>query len=254
MAMSQRRRFILAGAFFYVFFLLGWLPAEVVAHLVAERSNKTVFLVDPKGTAWDGSASRVVIASSAEQVGIEQVRWHARLDRLVRGEMAAQVQMSERSSALIVTTPRSITLEDARLSVPANLLAVLAPNLSIWRPSGEFEIDTAGFTIGSDGAKGRATLVWQHAGTSLSRVQPLGDYAASVDGNNKAVDFVVSTLRGPLQISGQGTWRSKSDWQFNGQARATEGKQAALDDLLKLFSRRKDGDNYLLQFASNAAR
>lgn len=254
MALSQRRRFILAGVFFYVFFLLGWVPAEVVARFAAQRSNNTVFLVDPKGTAWDGSASRVVIASPAEQVAIEQVRWHARLSRLVRGELAAQVQISDHSNALIVTTPRSITLEDARLRLPANLLSVLAPNLSIWRPSGEFRIDTTGFTVGNEGSKGQAILLWRHAGTNLSRVQPLGDYTASVEGSGKAINFVVSTQKGPLHVSGQGTWRSKTAWQFNGQARATEGKQAALDDLLKLFSSRKDGDNYLLQFASGAVK
>lgn len=254
MALSQRRRFVLAGVFFYVFFLLGWLPAEVVARLVAERSQNSVFLVNPQGTAWDGSAASVIVSSPIDQTSIPEIRWHARLDRLVRGQLAAELHAASDSKALVATTPSSITLEKASITLPANLLAVVAPALSIWRPTGELKLDTAHFTIGKDGADGQATLLWQHAGTSLSRVQPLGNYSVSIMGKKDAAQFVVSTLSGPLQINGQGTWRNKTDWEFNGQAQATQGKQAALDDLLKLFARRKEGDNYFLQFSSVATK
>lgn len=253
MALSQRSRFIFAGAFFYVFFLLGWLPAEVVARLVAERSNDTVFLVDPKGTAWDGSAASVVVISPTDQVSIGEIRWHARLDRLVRGELAAVLHAADGSRTLVATTPTSIAFEDTSITLPASIIAVIVPALSIWRPAGELKLDTAHFTVGNDGTDGQATLLWQHAGTSLSRVQPLGDYSVSINGKKSATRFTVSTLSGPLEVSGQGVWRNRNDWQFNGQARATRAKRAALDDLLKLFSRAKDGDKYLLQFSSAGA-
>lgn len=246
----SRRRLILAGAFFYVFFLLGWLPAEVVARLVAERSNHTVFLVDPTGTVWDGGAANIIITSPMNQVSIPKIRWHARLGRLVRGQLAAELRAANDSRALVATTPTSVTLEDASITLPANLVAVLSPALSIWRPAGELKLDTAQFTVSDDGAVGQATLFWKNAATSLSRVRPLGTYSASIAGKKDAAQFVVSTLNGPLQISGQGTWRNKADWQFNGQARATQGEQAALDDLLKVFSSRKEGEDYLLQFSS----
>lgn len=250
MALSQRRRFILAGAFFYLFFLLGWLPAEVVARLVAERSKNMVVLVDPKGTAWEGRAANVIITSPNDQISIPEIRWHARLDRLMRGQLAAELRAANDSRVLVATTPTSATLEDASITLPANLIAILTPALAIWRPAGELKLETARFRVGNDGTNGQATLLWKHAGTSLSRVQPLGDYSASISARNNIAQFAVSTLSGPLQVSGQGTWRDKADWQFNGRARATQGKQAALDDLLKLFSRRQEGDDYLLQFSS----
>lgn len=254
MSLTQRRRFALIGVFFYVFFLLGWMPAEVVARLVSERSHHSVFLLDPKGTAWDGNASSLVITSAADQISLPNIRWHARLDRLVRGQLAAELRVGSDSHGVVATTPNSLTLENASITLPANLLTIAAPALAVWRPAGDIKLDTARLTISSDGADGQATLLWQHAGTSLSRVQPLGDYSASIDGKKTALQFVITTLSGPLQISGQGSWRNKADWEFNGQARATQGKQAELDDLLKLFSRQRTGDNYLLQFSSAATK
>lgn len=230
------------------------MPAEVVARLVADRSAQKVFLLNPKGTAWDGSASGILISSSAEQVVLPKLHWQARLDRLVRGQVAAELELGADSRALVATTPRSATVENASITLPANLLAIAVPTLAVWRPSGDLKLDTARLTISTDGADGQGTLQWQRAGTSLSRVHPLGDYSARIDGKTNELQFFVTTLSGPLQLNGQGSWRSKVDWEFNGQARATEGKQAELGDLLKLFSRQREGDNYYLRFKSLATK
>lgn len=251
MALTQRHRLILAGVFFYLFFLLAWMPAEVVARLVAERSQQRVFLLDPQGTAWKGSASQVVLTSSGEQIMLPKFSWNTRLDRLIRGQIAAELALGNESHALVATTPSSIALEDASVTLPAQLLTFAMPSLAVWQPSGDLKLDTKRLLVRKDGAEGQGTLLWQRAGTRLSRIQPLGDYSVNMDGKKDQLGFSVTTLSGSLQLNGQGVWRSKTDWEFNGQARADQGKQAELGDLLKLISRRSEGGVYLLQFKSN---
>lgn len=247
--MIAPRRFVLAGVLAYFFFLLQWMPAEVLAWLIAKQTQQRVLLTEPKGTFWEGRA-KPFISNGTQSLQIEPFRWHFAQNRLIRGQLAAQLDFSSGSSVLLATTADSVTLENANLRLPASLLGILFPALSLWQPDGIFELKSPSFQLGREPSAGQADLVWRNATTSLSRVRPLGDYAFDINANQRGIDYTLKTLSGPLALGGNGYWRSRNDWTFTGNARPKPDRQAELHDLLQLFSRQRNGDQYLLQFSA----
>jgi hypothetical protein len=83
--------------------------------------------------------------------------------------------------------------------------------------------------------EGGATLEWQSAGSSLSNVQPLGDYRLEIVGAGKTANLKLSTTRGALELTGQGQWEAqKGQIQFAGLAVPRE-RAAELEPLLRLL-------------------
>lgn len=247
--MPSKRRLIFAGILAYLFFLLQSMPAEVLAWAVAKQTAQTLYLADPKGTVWEGSANPVV-TNGTQQLELAPLRWHFMQNRLLRGQVAAQLDFATGSRVLLATTHDSVTLENADLTLPASLLGVIFPALSLWQPQGALQIKTPSLRLASQRSDGEAQLLWRSASTSLSRVRPLGDYSFDIRAAQRGVDFTLSTLAGPLTLGGRGYWRSRNEWTFTGQARPRPDRQADLHDLLQLFSRQRDGDKYLLEFSA----
>ncbi len=70
----------------------------------------------------------------------------------------------------------------------------------------------------------------------------LGDYVLVVDaaaGGSGSATITLTTLRGPLQLSGIGQAGGASPMRFRGQARADAGSEGALDNLLNVIGRRQ---------------
>ena len=247
--MISTRRFVFAGILAYLFFLLHWMPADVLAWLVAKQTHQRVLLTEPKGTFWDGRAQPYV-SNGTQSLSLDSFHWHFEQSRLLRGQLAAQLNSSSGSRALLATTADSLTLENTELRLPASLLGIIFPALSLWQPDGILELKASALRLGGGKPAGQANLLWKNAATSLSRVRPLGDYAVDINANQRGVDYTLKTLNGPLTINGNGYWRSRDDWTFTGYARPRPDRQAALQDLLQLFSRQREGDQYLLQFSA----
>lgn len=247
--MPSKRRLIFAGILAYLFFLLQSMPAEVLAWAVAKQTAQKLYLADPKGTVWEGSATPVV-ANGTQQLELAPFRWHFVQNRLLRGQVAAQLDFVTGSRVLLATTHDSVTLENADLAMPASLLGIVFPTLSLWQPNGTLELKTPSLRLAAQRSIGEAQLLWKSASTSLSRVRPLGDYSFGIHAAERGIDYKLDTLSGVLTLNGHGYWRSRDDWTFAGQARPRPDRQADLHDLLQLFSRQREGDRYLLEFSA----
>ena len=74
----------------------------------------------------------------------------------------------------------------------------------------------------------------------LTTLETLGSYKISLtggSGGNSATLLSVSTLDGPLQLTGSGTW-GPGGVKFRGEARSAAVDEAALSNLLNIIGRR----------------
>lgn len=134
---------------------------------------------------------------------------------------------------------------------PARWLTALGTPWNTIQPAGLVRVSSPGLRIGL--AQGRVqmegSLRADFVGMSsrLSTLAVLGSYRADLAGTSAqggVPTLSVTTLDGPLLLSGQGQWVGDR-WRLRGEARAAAGSESALQNLLNLIGRR-DGDRAIL--------
>ena len=140
---------------------------------------------------------------------------------------------------------RSFSLWEARdvsIEGQAAGAASFMPLIAHWRPEGALAAKAALLSWNDREMYGEARLEWRAAAVALSEVRPLGSYRVELRGEGARAQVAVSTLDGPLEVSGKGTITPPSRLAFSGEARAQGPAAASLQPLLDLMGpRRADG-------------
>jgi general secretion pathway protein N len=90
-------------------------------------------------------------------------------------------------------------------------------------------------------ARGAANVEWRDAAVALTDVKPIGSYRLEARGEGGPARLSVTTLSGPLRISGKGE-ATATRGSFSGEARGEGDSAKALEPLLDLLGpRRPDG-------------
>jgi len=87
---------------------------------------------------------------------------------------------------------------------------------------------------------GKVDLALEGVSSRLTTLDTLGSYKVTLtggSGTNSATLLSVTTLDGPLQLTGNGTW-GPGGIKFRGEARAASADEAALSNLLNIIGRR----------------
>jgi general secretion pathway protein N len=95
--------------------------------------------------------------------------------------------------------------------------------------------------------QGLVELQAQGLSSRLSTLKPMGSYRVQLRGTPEGTatpELQLSTLQGPLQLQGQGQWIG-SRLRFSGEARADEGAESALSNLLNIIGRRQGARSLL---------
>jgi general secretion pathway protein N len=94
---------------------------------------------------------------------------------------------------------------------------------------------------------------WQFASSALTPVAPFGHYRLLAEGGFPKTRLKLSTLSGPLELTGDGTIDEAGNMRFTGRARAQPGADAStraqLAGLVSLLGRR-DGDSAILSIGN----
>ena len=225
------------GVVAYVAFLVATMPASVAV----ERARRALPLdvhadfEDVGGTIWNGSLRLHVTAPG--ELTLDRVAWRFLPMRLAAGEIAFALDATSASVKAKLEAARGFArwrLRDVSAHADASALVAFVPVLAAFRPAGPLDVAAPSVEWNRSEARGEAKLEWHDAVTSLSDVRPLGSYRATWRGDGDAGRIAVTTLQGPLQVTGTGT-TSAQGAQLNGDARAEPQAAKALAPLLDLI-------------------
>ena len=221
-------------------------PAQWLVRGVNAAGQGRVVLNDSVGTLWSGSA-RLSLTGGAGSLDA------ARLPGRVHWTLApgwGKVRLSVQADCC-TTEPLVLLLTPAwqggQLQVlrnqsrwPAALLAGLGTPWNTVQAQGTLAVDTPGFTLATSlerwTLQGEVQLEARDMQSRLSTLQPLGSYRMLLTGGEQP-SLALTTLRGDLQLSGQGRWTA-GRLRFEGEASASPAHAQELSNLLNIMGRR----------------
>lgn len=251
-ASSAAWRFAVAGALLgSLLACLMWAPARWLSWAVGQASQGQVQLGNARGTVWQGSA-QITLSGGAGSLDAQtlpgRLNW-----RIVPGWMNLQIQlqadccMDQPAQAMLHAgwAQLRVQLDNHQSRWPAAWLTGLGAPWNTLQAEGQLQLRTESLQLqwaaGRLQMQGLAELQAQGLSSRLSTLKPMGSYRVQVRGTPEGTatpELQLSTLQGPLQLQGQGQWVG-SRLRFSGEARADEGAEAALSNLLNIIGRRQ---------------
>jgi general secretion pathway protein N len=235
-------------------------PAAWLASAVAKQTSGRLLLADAEGSVWSGSARIVLTGGEGSR---DASALPGRLQWTLRPAGWRTVELRAVHDCCLVGRPAlRITPGLSRLHValqpdgppagaaqpvgrwPAAWLAGLGTPWNTLQLDGDIALAANAFAVdqapGRLGFSGNAQLDLLGVSSRLATLRPLGDYrlglAATPAGD--AAQLTLATLQGALQLSGNGQW-SAAGLRLRGEARAAEGTEGALANLLNIIGRRQ---------------
>ena len=230
--------YVIFGLVFYLLFLIIEMPASWFAWGLNRYTQGTVRLDPIAGSLWAGNGRLVIYYPPTTPHEFGQTEWRINPLWLFAGRVQLSLQANHQDRQIKTTlgaARNSFMLKDTEAEVPAAFVAQIYTPLSLINPQGKVRISAEDLTLSPDKVEGTAALEWLNAGSSLSSVQPLGDYRLDVVGAEKNANLKLTTLRGDLEFAGQGQWQLDTGLaQINGSAipRARAGE---LESLLNMI-------------------
>jgi len=235
--------------------LVVFAPAAWLAGGVASATGQRLLLSDARGTVWRGSAVLVLTggADSRDAAALPgRLEWRiglagmalavsARHECCLNGEL--QLRVEPGIGRVRLTLPAA---DGVRGQWPASWLAGLGTPWNTLQLGGWMKLASPGLTAeavqGRWRLDGSAELQLDDMSSRLSTLPRLGSYrigiASAGDGGAGGAGISLATIEGPLQLSGSGQWAA-GGVRFRGEARADQGAETALNNLLNLIGRRQ---------------
>lgn len=232
-------------------------------------SQGRVALAEAEGTLWRGSGRLVLVDVAAQRDAMSQdrtgdlrrsslngvalpgrVQWHlspwplllGRIDLGLRVEgMTREVRVQGHAARLSVSA--------GALSLPAVDLSRLGSPWSTLRPSGALSLRWDDLLIRPDGFDGKAAIELREASAAISPVNPVGSYRVDLAGQGLDTGVTLSTLQGPLRMTGSGRFNVRSGLRLTAEATADEQERLRLQSLLGLIGRR-EGDRIIIKIGA----
>jgi general secretion pathway protein N len=232
-----------------------WLTAEL-----HRATRQHLLLADARGSVWSGSAVMVLQGGPGSlDAAMLPGRLHwtivpawyglrltLRQPCCLQGPL--QVELRPGWRALTLQLPAR---PDGIGQWPAPLLAGLGTPWNTLQLGGIVRLASPGLTLhmvqGRTELAGALDVDLQGATSRVSPVEPLGSYrvhlsgaplAAGAPAGGAPATLTLTTLDGALRLSGSGQWSGRG-LRFRGEARAAEGQEAGLSNLLNIIGRRQ---------------
>ncbi len=244
----NRWRLIGFGFAAYALALTVTAPATLIDARLEQASAGRLRLAEASGTLWSGTGQIEIRDANRSNGVAKSIAWRIRPAYLLRGKLQYEITLDRAPRHFPVTiSPARVEVADADINLPAAALGVGVPKLAPLGLTGDMLLHIARLGFGRDSIQGSATLQWRGAGSAFTRISPLGDYELRLQGDGAAVRASLRTLKGPLQLDGQGSWTSGRNPAFLGNARVPPPQYQQLAPLLRMIAvERGDGRFELL--------
>ncbi len=223
-----------------------FLPATWLGQIVESQTAGRLTLGDAQGTLWRGSAFLGgAAAANGAVTPLLPGRFSWRLSPLVLfGQVDLQLENPEALSQPVNLNGSwsEWQVSPAALMLPAERLAGLGAPLNTLAPSGTMRLSWTTLQLARAGNKvavnGRTLLALNDMGSRMAPIKILGSYELAMDWRGQQAQLGLSTVRGALLLSGNGTL-DNGRFQFSGQAQAADGYEETLGNLLNLLGQRR---------------
>ena len=228
----------------YAVFLVATLPASFVLASAQEAEPGKFEVREASGTLWRGAA-KLTVNTPGGPVAVDRFEWRWLPARLAAARLALDITASAPGLEAHYVGARAIggwEARDLEARGDAAKLATVLPWIAAWRPEGTITVTSP--RLDTDGAevRGTARIEWRGAAVAVSDVRPLGTYRADIEAQGHAGKVTITTVSGPLRITGTGTLTPPTRVAFSGEARADAESARALEPLLNLLGpARPDG-------------
>ncbi len=231
-------------------------PAAWLARAVAQATDDRVLLTDARGSLWNGSAVAVLSGGAESRAASAlpgRMTWSLR-PAWMAFNIGVQHECCINGTARLRVEPGwgrvavSLLPTQGAASVgqwPAAWLTGLGTPWNTLQLGGLLSVRSPGFTFervqGRVLLTGEASLDATGVSSRLSTLPTLGSYRLQWRGdaaNNGTASITMSTLQGPLQLTGQGQWAG-TGLRFRGEASAGDGQEEGLSNLLNIIGRRR---------------
>jgi len=221
--------------------LLVLLPAAWITPQVAKATQGHINLIEPQGSLWSGSATLMLAAgpdASGATVLPGRIEWQTAFWPLLAGRLHLRVRQTD-------AMPRPVTVDatfgGARLSasdmaLPAALLNGLGAPFNTLDLKGSVHVTWTEWHLIHRNLFGRFDVRLNDMVSRVSQVKPLGSYRVVLQAQGAASTLDLSTLKGPLLLSGHGTLAG-GGVSFHGEANSAPEARDNLAGLLNLLGR-----------------
>ncbi len=249
------RRWGIAGAVLGLMLsLVAFAPAAWLAKSVARATGDRLLLADARGTLWSGSAVLVLTGGPGSRDASAlpgRLEWTLGIKGLGL-ELRARQACCINDTAVLEIRPgfgrMTVTLVPPSGGWvgqwPSAWLSGIGTPFNTLQLGGAFRLTSPGLTVESVQGRwllrGRADVELLNASSRLSTIDTLGSYRLTLSGDpsGSATQLTLTTTEGSLHLTGNGTLGA-GGMRFRGEARAAEGQEAALSNLLNIIGRRE---------------
>ncbi|MGE0798082.1 MAG: type II secretion system protein N [Lautropia sp.] len=232
-------------------------PASLVDWGLKQVTAGRVRLADAAGSIWAGQGRIVLVDVLTERQRDEQgrsstpaslagvvipgtVRWQIQPLPLLIGRLQATASHESMARpAEISGTAQRLSVSGGAMQLPSVSLARLGSPWSTVRPTTSLAVSWQPFAIENGIARGKAALELRDVASALTPVRPLGAYRIDIDGSGPQSTVAMTTLEGPLRLSGNGTFTPRTGLRFTAYAEADESERLRLQSLLGLLGPRE---------------
>ncbi|MFM0181658.1 type II secretion system protein N [Paraburkholderia aspalathi] len=232
--------------------MLTLLPAAWITPQFGRQTHGHVNLVNPTGSLWHGSATLMLAAGSdmsAATLLPGRIEWRTAFWPLFTGRVRMTMRHSEAMPDPITVdaTLRSATITPGALAVPASLLSGLGAPFNTLDLQGDVRLAWSDWRSFNQEAFGQLTVTLNDVSSRVSLVKPLGSYRLLFQAQGVSSTLDLTTLKGPLMLTGNGTVSAVST-SFRGTASAAPEARENLAGLLNLLGRPSGPDTVALTF------
>jgi len=237
----KKKRWLLYTVFglvFYLLFLIIQMPASWFAWGLNRYTQGSVRLDPIAGSLWNGNGRLVIYYPQTTPHDFGRAEWGINPLWLFAGRLQIHWQATAPDTSIYTTLRLGFgqtQLVDLDISFPAQSVSTFYPAATLLSPKGQVRVRTAKLSIDQSGIEGNGEILWNNASSSLSSVQPLGDYRLELTGAGKTTHLKLTTSRGDLEFTGAGQWQlATGQIQLSGSATA-RARAEELEPLLRLM-------------------
>jgi general secretion pathway protein N len=222
------------AVFVYAAALVATIPAAWVSLAIAKVSGEKLQLRGPEGTLWSGNGRLYASPRAGPLLDLGRLRWRTAHDSVLGAKLVIEATLGDAPRALqIRLAPSSASIRGMDLTLPAEIIAAFAPAVEALGPAGVLRVHSDDLRFEGSLILGLAELEWRQIRLARAPGLDLGSQLARLKGGSSGLDIELSTLDGPLRLSGRGTWSRAAGLQLSGEIDQDNPQMTSLAVFLK---------------------